>query len=157
MQKHYWSSAYWLLTMSINIQNKFNVFDWFLAPFNTTMSKLFFLYYFSNSFGKLKDLQYLNLSYNSVQWIKMKQCYYNTSRKIRETFDISNNGANVNYILRNGFFSNCAQFKHIYLKNNEIYDFNKEWNIFHKSLRVLDLSNNKISELNVSNKNKYFI
>ena len=112
------------------------------------------LFYFSNFFETLRDLQHLNISYNTMGWFDREQCN-SSKKKIRETLDFSNNRAKELIGEYLSFISECAQFKNIYLRNNGISSIENSWDIFHKSLRVLDLSKNEISDLSVSN--KYFI
>ena len=105
-------------------------------------------YCFSDSFENLRALQHLNVSYNRIDWFELRKC--SSSKKTLETIDLSNNGAYFYPVIIFTFLSECAQFKNIYLRNNHISSINYRWNIFHKSLRVLDLSKNEISDLSVS-------
>ena len=47
-------------------------------------------------------------------------------------------------------FSDCLKFKNVYFRNNEVSLIEDMWQIFHKSLRTLDLRYNKISTIYVS-------
>ena len=96
----------------------------------------------------MASLQYFNISYNNLQDLSIKKC--SSSKKSLITIDLSDNGQQIKQILDNSSIFNCAQFENIHLRNNTIYLISEGWQIFHKSLRTLDLRRNEITDLAVS-------
>ena len=66
-----------------------------------------------------------------------------------ETINLSFNQLNNDSISSPTFFK-CLKSRELFLNNNSIDSFSKDWQFFDESLRMLDLKYNKIEKLEVS-------
>ena len=73
------------------------------------------------------------------------------STKTLESIDLSNATLLKHDIEFYSIFE-CMRFQNIYLRNNGIYRINNHWEIFHESLKFIDLSQNIIEKIIVSTK-----
>ena len=106
----------------------------------------------------MRAFKYLYISHNALKSLQTYgKLYQNSllrknvtqSKKILEEIDISDNQFNELLLNRSTFFQFIAS-KELHLNNNEIESIPKNWLIFDKSLRILDLKKNYIEILNVS-------
>ena len=95
-------------------------------------------------------LQHLNVSHNALRSLKIEKCNFT---KTLETIDLSDIGQEVHWFLNSPFFD-CRQFKNIHLRNNMISYIFEDWNIFHDSLKTLDLRQNDFYDFAVR---KYYL
>ena len=105
------------------------------------------MYYFRSSFDRMTSLQHLNFSYNELVSLGIEKC--SSTKKILKSIDVSNSDSGLLYILDSTFYK-CFQFEEVFCRNNRYRKIDTGWKIFHKSLRILDLRQNYISDLSVS-------
>lgn len=104
------------------------------------------MFFYFRSAENLTTLQHLNISHNLLKYINMNIEGF-SNKTILETIDLSNNQLDLKYFNTIDFFQRL-QPKNIFINKNGIRDFPRK--IIDKLTRILDLSENKISYINVS-------